>query len=88
LATYRLAAAGSKGSFTAKNATVIKLTSAVYQAAKNTVTLTLGKQTPAPTSDGMGPRRGPVRRSLRASPALGSYWKPAERLFEFQRSCS
>ncbi len=40
LATYRLATAGSRGSFTAKNATVIKLASAVYQAAKNTVTLT------------------------------------------------
>ena len=40
LAIYRLATAGTKGSFTAKNATVIKLASAVSLAAKNTVTLT------------------------------------------------
>ncbi len=39
LATYRLATAGKKGSFTAKNAQVIKLKSAVYDAADDTVTL-------------------------------------------------
>ena len=40
LATYRLATAGKKGSFTAKNAKVIKLKSASYDAADNTVALT------------------------------------------------
>jgi hypothetical protein len=40
LATYRLATAGKKGSFTARNAKVIKLKSAVYNAATNTVTPT------------------------------------------------
>jgi hypothetical protein len=40
LATYRLATAGKKGSFTAKNAKVIKLRSALYNAATHTVTLT------------------------------------------------
>ena len=39
--TYRLATAGKKGSFTAKNATVIKLKSAVYSSQNDTVTLTL-----------------------------------------------
>jgi hypothetical protein len=39
LATYRLATAGKKGSYTAKNARVIKLKSAVYDAADDTVTL-------------------------------------------------
>ncbi|MFI5454955.1 MAG: RHS repeat-associated core domain-containing protein [Isosphaerales bacterium] len=39
-ATYRLATAGKKGSFTAKNAQVIKLKSALYNAATNMVTLT------------------------------------------------
>jgi hypothetical protein len=38
--TYRLATPGKKGSFDAKNAGVIKLKSAVYNAATNTVTLT------------------------------------------------
>jgi hypothetical protein len=37
---YRLAIAGKKGSYTAKNAQVIKLKSALYSAAGNTVTLT------------------------------------------------
>jgi hypothetical protein len=41
LATYRLATAGSNGSYTAKNATIIKLKSAVYNSAKNTITLML-----------------------------------------------
>ena len=40
VATYRLATAGKKGSFDAKNAKLIKLKSAVYNAASNTVTLT------------------------------------------------
>jgi hypothetical protein len=40
---YRLAAAGKKGSFTAKNAKVIPLKSAAYSAASDTVTLTLKK---------------------------------------------
>ena len=40
LATYRVATAGKKGSFTAKNAQVIKLKSAVYNAASDSVTLT------------------------------------------------
>jgi hypothetical protein len=39
LATYRLATAGKKGSFTAKNAQMIKLRSAVYDAVDDTVTL-------------------------------------------------
>jgi hypothetical protein len=39
LTTYRLASAGSKGSYTAKNARVIKLKSAVYNAATDTVVL-------------------------------------------------
>ena len=43
LATYRLATAGKKGSFTAKNAPVIKLKSAVYNGSLNTVALTLKK---------------------------------------------
>jgi len=38
-----LATTGTKGSFTAKNATVIKLASAVYDPASNTDTLTLKK---------------------------------------------
>ena len=37
---YRLAYPGKKGSYTAKNAQVIKLKSAVYKAASDTVTLT------------------------------------------------
>ncbi len=40
LATYRLATAGKKGSFTAKHAQVIKLKSAVYNPATDSVTLT------------------------------------------------
>ena len=40
LATYRLATACKKGSFIAKNAPVIKLKSALYNAATNSVTLT------------------------------------------------
>lgn len=40
VATYRLVRAGRKKSFTARNAEVIKLRSAVYNAADNTVTLT------------------------------------------------
>jgi hypothetical protein len=43
LATYRLAIAGKKGSFTAKNAKVIPLKSAVYNSATKTVLLTLAK---------------------------------------------
>ena len=43
LSTYRLATAGKHGSFTAKNATVIKLKSAVYTAASDKVTLNLKK---------------------------------------------
>jgi hypothetical protein len=43
LATYRLAAAGKKGSFTAKNSQVIKLKSAVYNPANDSVTLTVKK---------------------------------------------
>jgi hypothetical protein len=43
LPTYRLATAGKKGSFTAKNAQVIKLRSAVYNGSSNTVALTLKK---------------------------------------------
>ena len=39
-ATYRLATAGKKGSFTAKNAAVLKLKSAAYNESNNTVTLT------------------------------------------------
>jgi RHS repeat-associated protein len=38
--TYRLTAAGKKGSFTGKNAAVIKLKSATYNTASETVTLT------------------------------------------------
>ena len=38
--TYRLAAAGKKGSFTAKNAAVLRLKSAVYEGALDQVTLT------------------------------------------------
>jgi hypothetical protein len=38
---YRLAAAGTNGSFTARNARVIKLRSAVYDTANGTVTLAL-----------------------------------------------
>ena len=38
-ATYGLATAGKKGSFTAKNAQVIKLRSAVYSTTNNTVTM-------------------------------------------------
>jgi hypothetical protein len=41
--TYRLATAGKHGSFTAKNAVVIKLRKASYSAASETVTLTLRK---------------------------------------------
>jgi hypothetical protein len=40
---YRLATAGKKGSFTAKNAKVIPLKSTAYSAASDTVTLTLKK---------------------------------------------
>ena len=40
LATYRLATAGKNGSFTAKNAQVIKLKSTVYNPASDSVTLT------------------------------------------------
>jgi hypothetical protein len=40
LTTYRLVAAGKHGSFTARNANVIKLKSAVYNAASHSVTLT------------------------------------------------
>ena len=40
---YRLATAGKKGSFTAKNAKLIALRSAAYDAARNQVTLTLLK---------------------------------------------
>jgi hypothetical protein len=40
LAAYRLATAGKKGSFTAKNAKVVKLKSALYNQATGTVTLT------------------------------------------------
>jgi hypothetical protein len=40
VATYRLATAGKKGSFTAKNATVIKLKSAKYNGTSDAVTLT------------------------------------------------
>jgi hypothetical protein len=40
LATYRLARAGKKGSFTAKSAQAIKLKSAVYNPATDSVTLT------------------------------------------------
>jgi hypothetical protein len=39
-ATYRLAIAGKRGSFTARNAKVIKLKLAAYNAANDTVTLT------------------------------------------------
>ena len=42
--TYRLATAGKKNSFDAKNAKVIKLRSAAYNAASNTVTLTPTKK--------------------------------------------
>jgi hypothetical protein len=38
--TYRLATPGTKGSYTAKNAGIIKLKSAVYNKSSNTVTLT------------------------------------------------
>ena len=41
---YRLATAGKKNSFNAKNAQIIKIKSAVYSAATNTVTLTPKKQ--------------------------------------------
>jgi len=37
---YRLATAGKKGSYTAKNASIIKLRSAVYAGSSDTVTLT------------------------------------------------
>ena len=40
VATYRLATPGKKGSFTAKNATVVKLKSATIDAALDEVTLT------------------------------------------------
>jgi hypothetical protein len=40
IATYRLATPGKKGSFTAKNAMVLKLNSAAYDAALDAVTLT------------------------------------------------
>jgi hypothetical protein len=40
VATYRLALPGKRGSFTAKNATVIKLKSAVYTGGLDAVTLT------------------------------------------------
>jgi hypothetical protein len=40
IATYRLATPGQKGSFTAKNAMVLKLKSAAYDAALDSVTLT------------------------------------------------
>ena len=43
LGTYRLATPGKGGSYTAKNARVIKLSSAVYTGAKDTVALTPGK---------------------------------------------
>jgi hypothetical protein len=39
LATYRLATAGKRGSFTAKNSRIIKLKAAVYNAGNNTVAL-------------------------------------------------
>src|SRR5262249_47367898 len=39
-AEYRLARAGKRGSFTARNARLIKLRSAVYNGASDTVTLT------------------------------------------------
>ena len=39
MATYRLTTAGKKGSFTAKNAKVIRLKSAAYNSANDTVTL-------------------------------------------------
>ena len=42
-ATYRLATAGKGGSFTAKNATVLKLKSATYNSTTDSVTLTLKK---------------------------------------------
>ena len=44
IAEYELIKAGKKGSFTAKNAKAIKLASAVYNAANNTVTLTPKKK--------------------------------------------
>jgi hypothetical protein len=40
LGTYRLATPGKKGSYTAKNAGIIKLKKAVYTASNNTVALT------------------------------------------------
>src|ERR1017187_9346071 len=40
LATYRLATPGKKNSYTAKNAGIIKLKNAVYNASNNTVALT------------------------------------------------
>jgi RHS repeat-associated protein len=43
LGSYRLATAGKKGSFDAKNAQVLRLKSAVYDAAHHTVLLTLKK---------------------------------------------
>jgi hypothetical protein len=43
LGTYRLTAPGKKGSFTAKNAKLIALRSAAYDAARNQVTLSLLK---------------------------------------------
>ena len=42
-ATYRLATPGKRGSYTAKNAGILKLRSAVYTGATNTVALTLAK---------------------------------------------
>ena len=41
LATFRLATAGKRGSFDAKNAQILKLRSARYDAATATITLTL-----------------------------------------------
>jgi hypothetical protein len=43
VAIYRLVMAGKKGSFTAKNARLIRLHSAVYDPSTNTVTLTVRK---------------------------------------------
>ena len=44
IAEYSLVEAGKKGSFTAKNAKTIKLRSAVYNSANDTVTLTPKKK--------------------------------------------
>jgi hypothetical protein len=59
-AIYALVAAGKKGSFTARNAKAIRLRSAVYNAATNTVTLTTRKafalrQAVRLTIDGIAP---------------------------------